>query len=112
MNPFELEVDDNLYCLSTGKDVSNEIKIDLLNSIDIGKRWCQEFVDGCFNDAARFEKPIPRRKVKNFDCDAITMKVCHKDRKIKEVLCTRDLFGRLLYVAAQQEMDLKELLSF
>ena len=45
MNPFELEVDDNLYCLSTGKDVSNEIKIDLLNSIDIGKRWCQEFVD-------------------------------------------------------------------
>ena len=111
MNPFELEVDDNLYCLSTGKDVSNEIKIDLLNSIDIGKRWCQEFVDGCFNDAARFEKPIPRRKVLNFASAAVKTSI-KSNSKIVELQGTKDLFGRLLYLSSQNNIDLARVFTY
>ena len=40
------------------------------------------------------------------------MKVSGKDKKLKEVKCTRDLFGRLLYLALTQEFDLGKVLSY
>ena len=48
MNPFspEFENDDKLYCITTGKPVSDEIKNDLLNVFSIGAAWRKEFEDG------------------------------------------------------------------
>ena len=66
MNPFGIEDDNNLYYLSTGQKVPDAIKDDLLAFTEKGKKWSNEFSEGCFNDPYRFEKPIPRRKVKNF----------------------------------------------
>ena len=61
-----------------------------------------------------FNRPIKRKKVKNFGQDAVKMKVSGKDNKLKEVKCTRDLFGRLLYLALTQEFefDLGKVLSY
>ena len=73
--------------------------------------WYEEFLTGCKDNADRFDKPIKRRKVKNFANDALTIKVAAKDQKIKEVRCTRDLFGRLLFLAASQNVDLGTVLS-
>jgi hypothetical protein len=66
MNPFIQEPDDNLYCLTTRVKVADDIRDDLVGCIDKGKAWHDEFLNGCIKDAAGFEKPIPRRKVRNF----------------------------------------------
>ncbi|KAG7161672.1 hypothetical protein Hamer_G030971 [Homarus americanus] len=98
--------DGNLYCLSTGKATSVDVKNDLLHCVEIGDKRCNTFIKECFEDPARFEKPISRSKLKNFSSDAIRVKLTVKDRKIKELQGTRDLFGRLLYLAASNNMDL------
>ena len=110
-NPFIVS-DDNLYCLSTGKAASHAVKNDLLTLQEKGSEWHQQFVTECKEDARRFERPIKRRKVKNFANDAVKVKVPAKDKKLKEVKCTRDLFGRLLYLALTKGFDLGMVLSY
>ncbi len=39
-------------------------------------------------------------------------KIGGKDQKIREIRYTRDIFGRLLYLAITQKLDLAEVLSF
>ena len=46
INPFHMEVDDKFYCLTTGRSSQYDIKHDLLHCIEIGQKWCQEFVNG------------------------------------------------------------------
>ena len=50
INPFQMVVDEKLYCITTGKSIQDEIKHDLLHCTQIGLKWCQEFVDGSFKD--------------------------------------------------------------
>ena len=111
LNPFSVH-DDALYCLNTGKAVCNDVKYDLLLSKDKGSEWHQQFVKECKEDPGRFEKAVKRRKVKNFTYDAVKAKITPKDKKVKEVKCTRDLFGRLLYLAVSQKLDLGLVLSY
>ena len=111
MDPFHMETDDNLYCLSTGKSVPGEVKQDLLHCQEIGKCWCHEFEEGCRLDPARFEKAIPRRKVKNFASVAVKASV-KSNKKVVELQGTRDLFGRLLYLSSKNNLDLSKVFSF
>ncbi len=112
MNPFEQEHDDNLYCITTGKQVGNTVKNDMLNCIEIGNVWQAEFANGCFSDQLRFEKPIKLRKVRNFASEAVKAKVNSKDKKILEIQGTRDLFGRLLYVSTMGNIDLSKVFAY
>ena len=111
MNPFTLGADENLYCLTTGKNVPDDIKNDLLNCTDHGNKWCEEFTNGCFNDATWFERPIPQNKVNNFSSAAAKVTV-KKDLKVIELKGTRDLFVRLLYLSSIQNVDLEKVFSF
>jgi len=116
MNPFDEERNDGrLYCLSMGKAVFDKVKDDLTNCSEIGQKWCYEFKDECYADPVRAEKLIPHRKVKNFSCEAITMKMQGKDMKLRELQGTRNLFGRHLYLSTdlliKQDL-LSEYLSF
>ena len=54
---------------------------DLLTCRQKGEKWHDEFVKGCFDDAARFEKRIERRKVHNFASAAVKSTVRTKDLK-------------------------------
>ena len=113
MNPFnQASPDSKLYCLTTGRPASTEVADDLLAASAIGQKWHDDYIQECQEDPARFEKPIKRRKVKNFAHDALKMKVKTKELKNVEVRCTRDLFGRMLYLAASQGMDLAKVLSY
>ena len=112
MDPFDLELDDSLYCLTTGRAASKEIKEDLLNIQNKGSTWADEFMNGRTEDPKRFEKPIPRRKIKNFTSDAMKTKIPAKDQKLKELLGTRDLFGRLLYLSTLRHLDLEKVFEF
>ena len=78
MNPFSIEDDNSLYCLSTGQKVPDAIKDDLLAFTEKGKKWSNEFSEGCFNDPYLFEKSIPRRKVKK------NSKCCNKNKNYRQ----------------------------
>lgn len=106
MNPFTQEISSaNLYNIATGKKVGDDVKVDMLECYSKGKEWCQEFKEGCFADPSRFERPIKRRKVKNFAANMIK-KTTGKDNKVRELQGTRDLFGRLLYLSTVENIDL------
>ena len=101
MNPFnQASPDSKLHCLTTGRPASTEVGDDLLAASAIGQKWHDDYIQECQEDPARFEKPIKRRKVNNFAHDALKMKVKTKELKNVEVRCTRNLFGRMPYLAA------------
>ena len=113
MNPFKLPATDNLYCLSTGKKVSVEVRDDLVNCVAIGRTWCDEFKEECLRDEDRFQKPIPRRKLKTFTSDAVKSKVKSHDKlKVMELTGSRDLLGRLLYLSAMSDLDLQKVFEY
>ena len=105
MNPFTIGSDPNLYCISSGKKVSEDIKEDLLNMQSNGHQWAEEFRLSCSADPERFERPIPKRKVKNFASAAAKWRAPPK-MKIKELQCSRYLFGRLLILSTMSCLDL------
>ena len=79
----------------TGAGVPNDIKEDLLGFQMKGQELCDNFTAESFNDQARFEKPISRRKIKNFASAAVKKNITTKDQKVVKLQGTRDLFGRL-----------------
>ena len=85
MNPFAQEQDENLYCLSSGKKVPDDITDDLLNCVERGQAWYEEFKDGCFGDSTCFEKPIQRRKVKNLAANMQKGKADTNALKLQEI---------------------------
>ncbi len=108
MNPLDtIHNDDDLYNLASGNAASETVKYDLLHAMEIGKDKCSEFIQSCLQDGARFSKPIHRSKLKNFSSDAMKVKTSAKDNKIKELQGTRDLFGRLLYLAVTNNINLE-----
>ena len=58
------------------------------------------------DNPARFEKTIKRRKIKNVK----KINIPQKDLKVREVLCTRDIWGRLAYLAAVHNLQLEHVL--
>ena len=111
MNPFENN-SNQLICLSSGRACSDSVKSDLLHCKDIGRQWRNDFLNECLEDGKQFERPIKRHKVKNFGSDAVTMKIKKKDKKIQEVQATRDLLGRILYLARTSNFDLGYVLKY
>ena len=80
---------------------------------DTGKIWADTFKNECLEDETRFEKRIKRRKVLNFMTDAAKLKMKSKNRKeVLEIKGTRDLFGRLLYLAVTSNVDLQVVFNF
>ena len=53
-----------------------------------------------------------RRKIKKLASDSVKTKVKSKDQTILEVRCTRDIFGRLLFLAVIQNMDMATVLTY
>ena len=106
-DPFKEQQREDLYSISTGKAVSTDVRNDLLSLVDKGKMQYTSFKTECINDAARFEKPIKRNKSKNFASGAVTKLFTSKEKKVMEVKGTRDLFGRLLYMAYEMKIDLQ-----
>ena len=99
INPFCVPPKQPLFNIVTGRDVSDNVRDDLVDCQKIGKIWGQEFVDRCFEDENRFDRPIRRRKVKSFTAITTKTMIRGKDEKLLELRGTRDLFGRLLYIS-------------
>lgn len=98
MNPFADSLLDNtnLYCLADGKQMPEEVKHDMLNISILGREWKEEFLQECFKDVTRFDKPLKRRNLKNFASVVIKSRVTGKNEKMVELKTTQDLTGKLL----------------
>ena len=114
LNPFQDNLLDKLFCLTTGCAASSDVQTDLTSIVDSGTIWSDQFQDECKDDPSRFERPIKRRKIKKFASDSVKTKVKSKDQTILEVRCTRDIhvFGRLLFLAVTQNMDMPTVLTY
>jgi len=109
-NPFTLE-SEFLVNIQTGKSATKEISDSLLNIEEKGKIKHDAFVSECVEDAARFQKPIKRNVLKTF-ADQGAKNKRTSNPIIKELRCTRDLFGRIAIIAAKMKVDLEFLLTF
>lgn len=100
-----------IHCLELlqAGEVPNGVKDDLFGCQEIGERWHQEFVAGCFDDEKWFDKPVCLRKVKKFTTAANKCIVRDKDHKLVELKNTCDFSGRLLYIGTQENVDLIDL---
>lgn len=77
-----------------------------------GEIWLEEFKQECFADSERFEKPIKRRKIQNFTSNGVITQIPLKDKQIRQLRCSRDLFGRLLYLSNTIGLDLQHMFSY
>ena len=118
MNPYNAEGTDNakLYHLTSGRAASNDMKDDQINVVSIrvlhGQTNFGKSEKKIQPGKKRFAKPIKRRKIKNFTTDAKKINIHRKDLTVKEVLCTRDISGCLVYLAAVQNLELEHVMSY
>ncbi len=114
MNPLKGSSSDaNLYCITIGKAASESVKVDLLGCKTFGHQRCEDFKTESFQDPNRFERPLSRSKLKNFASDGTKVRLSGKDKKVREIPCSRDIFGRLLYLAIMNDnFELKLVFEF
>ena len=83
MNPFEVEDQSSLYCLSSGASVPQEVEQDLMNAQQYGKEALQEFIQERLVDKKKkFHDPIKRQNLKTFSSISKSVKVSNKDKKL------------------------------
>ena len=114
LNPFDENLaHDALFNLKAGKEASPETTECLLSLITRGREARDIFVKECIEEAARFEKPIKRMKILNFATASFKEDNGSKAAaKVVEARGTRDLFGRLLYLASKSQIDLEAVFSY
>ena len=113
INPFSKELDKNdLFNIGSGKAASKETKEFLLSLQTIGEKAQAKFVAECTADKARFEdQPIKQEKMSTFANEGVKRKI-KSDGKFKEVKMERDLFGKILCLALEHELDMEELFKY
>lgn len=113
MNPFDNEGDPALlYNVSTGKPLPASVTTDLLRLDEIGQERRDEFVAQCQADPARFELSIPNARVKNFTATTKKVKLTRADKRVVELVGSRNLLGRLLYLANKSKLDLANVFQY
>ena len=76
------------------------------------EQWYQKFKADCLADPSRFEKPIPRGKIKNFIYSAAKSKTSKQNMRLRELQGTRNLFGSLLYLSTKEKLDLAKVFEY
>ena len=114
IDPFSSEIDkQHLYNIRTGKAASKETSTFLLNVKKTGNNLREKFIGEVNGSPSRFEEPIKRCKVSTFTNEALTFKKKKTgENKVIEVKTERNLFGRLLCLALEREVDIAEVLKY
>ena len=107
LNPFDKSTNvDALFNIKTGRKLEIEGEA-LLAFLNEGVNIRDKFIEECQNNPQRFEEAISKQKISNFATESLKKK--NKSNQvaiISNVKGTRDLFGRLLYLALQSLVDL------
>ena len=101
LNSFDKSTNiDAMLNIRAGRKLEIEGKTYLLTSVNEGVNIRDKFIEECQNNPQRFEEAITKQKISNFATESFKKKN-KSDRVaiISNVKETRDLFGRLLYLA-------------
>lgn len=113
VNPFQVDVKDKLFCLSSGAPATSKIESDLLNADAIGQKAFNEFVtDRLVNKSVSFHQPIPRKTLSTFSSMKERRNVTSAANKQIEIRAERNLFGQLLMISQENNISLEKTLSF
>eukprot|EP00794_Sanderia_malayensis_P015514 gene15514-17096_t len=113
MNPFNLKSNPELlFNIGTGKAASQSTSEYLSNVSAIGERERKKFINECEKDPARFENPIKRVAVSTFATEAGKQRVKGKDGKLVAACLMRDLFGSILHLSLEQNIDMAEVMKY
>lgn len=80
--------------METGKAAPISVREFLFTFPDQSAKLRKKFVKECEKNITRFEKPIKRPKILNFESEAVKMKLITAN-KLKEVSLTERVFGRI-----------------
>lgn len=117
-NPFVLDMNADteepspLINIATGTVSPDDVTTDLLNAVQIGQKSFLKFVEERLNtESTPIHAPIKRLKLKTFA--SIARKKNSKDKgKTQSVQCDRDLFGRLVVISKERNVDLENLFEY
>lgn len=119
-NPFDIPEDQDvsetasLLNIATGIVLPEEVAERLVDATEIGKRSMEGFVTTRINtNQVNFWDPLPKLKIKTFSSAMKKQPVkANTNDKISTLTSDRELFGRLLVVAKQREINLRDVLSY
>ena len=115
IDPFDknLAKEKHLFNIKTGRKATKDTETYLLNIFTDGVAKRDKFISQCKADSNRFEKPICKTKIVNFATENLLK--TNKSRKVAEVVGikrTRDLFGRLLFLAVTRNISIEKVFEF
>lgn len=112
INPFSFSLDaDKLFNISSGQAATPEVANSLLNAVSKGTELRDKFIAECNDNSERFHARIPKNVVLTFASMKKKKKI-QIGRKVLEVRLQRDLFGRLLSLSLDAQIDLEKMLRF
>lgn len=112
-NPFATGSPAELINVSSGRTAKDATSAFLLSTLERGKHLRLAFQDECAADTSRFLKPVTRIKMLNFAAENAKRSKTAV-RRVNAAEGARDVFGRMLAVAADSTdaLDLQHILSF
>lgn len=106
-DPFEY-FEHNLVNVSSGAIPDKEVTSDLESAFQVGSTHFRTFVnENLTSDEPDLFRPIKKNNLKTF----ATKEKKKSDEKVKQSRISRDLFGRLLLLSHNRDIDLPDLLS-
>ena len=113
-NPFSSDVNpDELYCLSSRVPAKSEVANDLLQAPVIGQKSMEDFIKlRLVERSVAFHEPIKRNKLKTFAASEVTKKLTNSQNKISQIMAERNVFGQLVLLSLEHDVDLELTLSF
>ncbi|CAH0387092.1 unnamed protein product [Bemisia tabaci] len=112
-NPFEVETKEDLFCLSSGRPLPRTVDVRLLKINEIGQSDFSNFIqDRMITKEISFHDPIKRNNIKTFKVLQEKRTVSTTQNKLVEIRAERNLFGRILLLSQNHELNLEEILSY
>ncbi|CAG9834603.1 unnamed protein product [Diabrotica balteata] len=113
VNPFGLDLSpDQLFNIGSGKAASSQVEEFLLNIQKNGGELRTNFISECASDSKRFEKAIKKTPIHNFSSLLLKKKSVKIGGKQQEIKLQRDLFGRLLGISKDHQIDVLKILAY
>ncbi|GBP23630.1 hypothetical protein EVAR_80247_1 [Eumeta japonica] len=113
VNPFSTDLSpDQLFNIGSGKAASSQVEEFLLNIEKNGEEQRTTFISECTSDPKRFEKAIKKTAIHNFSSLLSKKKPVKIGGKQQEIKLQRDLFGRLLGISMDHQIDVLKILAY
>ena len=101
-----------MFNLKTGKQASKATEVVLLTVLEERNSKRDTFMEECQTRDDRFEERINKSKVSNLSTETFSeMNRSTQVSKIQQAKGTRDIFGRLLFLAITKQIDVKRIFA-